>query len=67
MLAGALVTFVSWGFIKSKSDEMKSNTEFQQQWPILACYAACALARRSAKLAFADHKRSTTTPGINYS
>lgn len=60
MLAGALVAFVSWGYMKSKKD----NDSAPKEWPVLASYAACALARHSSKLAFAEHKRATTTPGV---
>jgi len=58
LLAGAIAAFASWGFLKEKSKEPVKD------WPVYAAFAACALSRHAANLAYADGRRSTTTPDM---
>jgi ATP-dependent NAD(P)H-hydrate dehydratase len=52
ILAGTLGLFIHWAQWTKQGDLF------------LACFAACTLVRHSAKLAFLENKRGTTTPDI---
>lgn len=57
ILSGVIATFLAWAKRTGVSKETKQNV-------MAAAWAGSAVTRMAARLAFAEHRRSTTTPDM---